>query len=96
LPLALVEDKFLLNIDLCLLHVLWIIYMCPEPHATGLAYPKEQSIVGRFYYSHSACGDHTPCFLENLPLALVQGEFDPQILIGGLRVFEEMLRSKKL
>jgi hypothetical protein len=36
--LALVVDKFMLNIDLCLPHVVWKVYMRPEPHATGLTH----------------------------------------------------------
>jgi hypothetical protein len=96
LTLALVVDKFLLYIDLCLPHVGRKVYTRPEPHATGLTYSQKQRIVGGFHHSHSAGGNDTSRFLENIPLALVQGEFDPQKLAGGFRVLEEVLRSKKL
>jgi hypothetical protein len=86
LTLALVVDKFLLNIDLRLPHVVRKVYMRPEPHATGLTYSQKQRFVGGFHDSHSACWNDTPCFLEDVPLALVKGEFEPQILPGGFRV----------
>jgi len=58
--LALVADKFLLNIDLCLPGVVRKVYMRPKPHATSLAYSQKQHIVGGFHYSHSACRNDTP------------------------------------
>ena len=86
LTLALVMDNFLLSIDLCLPHVVRKVYMRPEPRATGLAYSQKQRIVGGFNHSHSACRNGTPCFLESVPLTLVRGELEPQILTGGFRV----------
>ena len=86
LTLALVVDEFLLNIDLCLPKVVRKVYMRPKSRATGLAYSHKQRIVGRFHHSHPACRNDTPCFLENVPLAVMRGELEPQIFSRGFGV----------
>jgi hypothetical protein len=96
LTLALVVDEFLLNIDLGLPDVVRKVYLRPEPHATGLTYSQKQRIVGGFHHSHSARWNDTPCFLEDVPFALVKREFKPQIFSGGFRILEEALRGKEL